>query len=315
MLENVEYLPLKSTFKIGDVKNLAVLTNQKDDISKSYPKIQSSTVSNADMLSQSFNTNPVPEIPKVEPVVEPIQVSAIPNVQNNFNMEASPVDLNVNPVSVPPVNNVPTMDINVPTIDSVNSNQENSIPQVPVIEPINSGLENNVSLPSTPIEETNGFQVSTEPNIFDNPLPEPFAISQEDINKPLENNELNAVNGMDNNLSKINIFNQPNFESNNLVKEESPIITPEVSEISDNSINEDIVLAQIAIEESNVKHYEALAENSKKKIELLKRQVKTNVKKEETNLENTASNLFNSNGILDEEKVLGKTPMPNIMAA
>lgn len=304
MPENIEYLPKKSQFRVGDIKNLAVATNQKDDMIKMYPKVEINTVSNADMLSQSFggNQTSVTEFPKVEPVNEQVQVSAIPNVQNSFNMEANPVDLSINQ----PVNNIPvieTPNLNIPSIDTQLNNTVSSIDNnlnlgnsnnAPIIEPIN--LNNGTT--------NSGFNLSNEPNIFDNPTP--FAISQEEINKPIDNNIPSMESTV---VPEYNIFGAASVGST-----ENNNNSIESKEEVNNSINDNILLAQIAIEESNVKHYEALAENSKKKIELLKRQVK-NTKNEEINLENTASNLFNNNGVLDDEKVLGKTPMPNIMAA
>lgn len=312
MLDSIEYLPKKNEFNVGDVKNLAVSTNQKDDMSKMYPKLETSTLSNADMLSQSFSGNaPMLEIPKEDAlnqtVNEPVQVSEIPNIQNSFNMESNPVDLNPNP-SLDHINE------SVPVIESQNSNNS-------VNSQVNDSLEDNVKLEtasSIPVVESinpvninnnsieSGFKVSSEPNIFDNPST-PFEISQEEINKPIENVSLhseNFVSSTGTDVPENNIFTAPTIISNEETQEE----------VVSDSINEDIILAQIAIEESNVKHYEALAENSKKKIELLKRQVK-NSKKEVVNLENTASNLFNNNGVLDEEKVLGKTHMSNIMTA
>ena len=191
--------------------------------------------------------------------------------------------------------NVPPVDVNsiLPKEETV---QFNNAPIIEPINPVNNVLDNS-------------FKVSDQPNIFDNLPNNSFAISQEELNKPIESVENNIL------TNNQNVFNDANaFEQKPLpVNEEKSNNVVENKEVSQDSINEDIILAQIAIEESNVKHYEALAENSKKKIELLKRQVKK--KQDEVNLENTASNLFNNNGVLDEEKVLGKTPMPNIMAA
>ena len=287
MLDSIEYLAKKTEFHIGDLKNLAVSQNQKDDMAKMFPKTEENVVSNADMLSQSFGGGQVPvaETPKIEIANEPIQITAIPNVQNSFNMESNPVDLNVNQGPIESVN-TETPNLNIQKNDTVTAQAVDY--NAPVIEPINSINSAN----------NNSFNVSNQPNIFDNPINSPFSISQEEINKPLEVIE-------NNNLPETNIFAQPAIESpipknsnNNIYKEYF--------------LSDDIILAQIAIEESNVKHYEALAENSKKKIELLKRQVKN---KKEDNLENTASNLFNNNGILDEEQILGESPMPTLRAA
>ena len=86
MLDSIEYLSKKPEFHVGDVKNLAVATNQKDDMSKMYPKNEN-VVSNADMLSQSFGgkETTVTEPQKVETPIEPVNISAIPNIQNSFN--------------------------------------------------------------------------------------------------------------------------------------------------------------------------------------------------------------------------------------
>ena len=291
MLENIEFLPKKSEFRVSDVKNLAVTTNQKEDIANKYPKIENNTVSNADMLSQSFSSNPTLSNENLKmPAVEPVQITSIPTTQNT-NMEEKPVDLNINQNSNNNFNMFASNDnsqLNIPSINEDLNSQtivENRLQNnVPEIGPIN--LSNIKDSDIKKENADNSFKVSDQANIFDNPIMS-FGINQDEINKPEENN--NVIE---------HVMPEENSKFNNSNKNDL--------------LNDDIILAQIAIEESNVKHYEALAENSKKKIELLKRQVKNN---EEVNLENTASNLFNNNGVLDDEKVLGKTPVPFIKAA
>ena len=101
----IEYLEPKNEFKVGSVKNIAVPSNNKDDIKKMFPGSKP-TQSNADMLSQSFSTTPqITPIPSqseavpVQSVVEPIQISPIPTAQNS-NLENQPVSLEMNPVNV-----------------------------------------------------------------------------------------------------------------------------------------------------------------------------------------------------------------------
>lgn len=302
MLESIEYLTKKSEYRVNDInnldaKNLAVTNANKMDMNKVYPN-NVSTNTNADMLSQSFGNNMNNNVSEQKVEQTPVQVTAIPT-QNIYNMEANPVDLNtVNQVSEDNIQNnginntvQANGELNVPSLETDVSMNANIFNDAPILEPIQVSSNNNGI--------DSGFKVSNEPNIFDNPQNVmPFSISQEDISKPLDDNK--------DNLNKIE-----QSEENKVVP--FPIFDNKESDNYSDSINDDIIQGQIAIEESNIKYYEGLAENSRKKIELLKRQIKS--KKEEDNLENTASNLFNNNGVLDEQKVLGKTPFPNITAA
>jgi len=277
-----EYLEPKKEFRIGSIKNIAVPSNNKDDIKRMYSGYKKGE-SNADMLSQSFGQTPeiVPipnNIVEQTPVNEPVEISSIPLTQSS-NLESSPVNLDMNVSSTIP--EFPTMDPIKPVENQMPEDNNVVIPnEVNPIEsnimPINSGIESD-------------FKVSSSGNIFDNPNISPISINEE-INKPVDKIMNNDVTPVD--------FKDKTYESNS------------VSVV----INDDILLTEIAIEENNIKHYEGLAENSRKKIELLKKQIK-NDKKDDVNLENTASNLFNNNGILDDDKVLGRTPMPNLRVA
>ena len=244
MLENIEYLDKKSEFHVGDVKNLAVATNQKDDMAKMFPKNKDNVVSNADMLTQSFGVeqDKVSEPQKAETIPEPVQISSIPTTQNT-NMEANPVDLSVNPINLNDINTTNQFGVSYNSVETSNNISEDI--NKPVIEPINPINENNNVFNS-------GFNVNNNGNIFDNPINN-FSISQEEINKPIESNveEVKSETNLMNNNVNDNIF------SSSISKPTDNLETKE------ESLNDDIILAQIAIEESNVKHYEALAENSK----------------------------------------------------
>jgi len=277
----IEYLDPKNEFRVGSVKNIAVPSNNKDDIKKMYPNSKKNE-SNADMLSQSFNTTPlVTSIPQpvnspVESVTEPVHISPIPVVQNT-NLESEPVNLDVN-VSMPEMPSIEPIVAETSPIEPVI--------ETPIVEANNIVTPSEVEENTTPVIEST-FKVSDAPNIFDNPFPTNIQ----------ENNLVQGNN---------NIFNQPSEIKEDIDKSEN------LSE-QKSDLNDDIITAEIALLENDIKHYEGLAENNRKKIELLKKQIK----KEETevSLENTASNLFNNSGVLDEDKVLGKTPMPNLRAA
>lgn len=301
----IEFLQPKKEYSVGNPKNIAVPNNNVNDLKKGYVVTEPSVQSNADMLTQSFSPQPtivVEEQPTIEPIVneqiiqntpigsEPVQISGIPN-PGLTSLESTPVNMEINSIS----NNVPE----IPVIDPINNvgiNSSYDVPQMPVIEPIENNTNTDVSIENPVINEMptieqnsgidSGFKVSNQPNIFDNPNLNPV------VPEIMENNIVQN----DNNINQ-SIEIQSNEQKNDI-----------------SSLNDDILMAEIAIEENNIKHFEALAENSRKRVELLKRQIK-NEKQEDVSLENTASNLFNNNGILDDEKVLGKVPMPNILAA
>ena len=277
----IEYLEPKNEFRVGSVKNIAVPSNNKDDIKKMYPNSKK-TESNADMLSQSFNTRSLgtpmsnnTENMNVENASEPVQISPIPVVQNS-NLEATPVSLDMSVLSAPEIQPQEPIVISEVTQEPVVENVS--------IEPTNISV-NKVPEVSTPVFES-GFKVSDAPNIFDNPAP---------VN-PVESN----TNVVGNSFTITPSREEETKESDN-ISDYKP------------DINDDIISLEIAILEKNVKLYEELAENNRKFIELKKKQIKK--EENEVNLENTASNLFNNKGILDENQVLGDTPMPSLKIA
>ena len=306
----IEYLEPKREFHIGSVKNIAVPSNNKDDIKKMFPGVKT-VQSNADMLNESFSTSPeitpipnnnsVQEVPITPNVVEPVQISGIPTTGLS-NLESIPANLNM---STPVMNAVPEMSSIEPIVNNIQEIPQNndSVNNAPLQVENNNVLVSNIDVPNEQMSvshESNipavgmesSFKVSDAPNIFDNPIPSPVNITEEEINKPLD-----IKSPME----------QPLEEENNIFSKSIP-----VNSSSENDLNDDMILAEIAILENDIKHYEGLAENNRKKIELLKKQIK---KDNDVNLENTASNLFNNNGVLDEDKVLGKTPIPNLRVA
>lgn len=273
----IEYLEPKREFRVGNAKNIAVPSKNKDDIKKMFPGLKK-TESNADMLAQSFGAAPeITPIPSQSEPTEPVQITSIPVIQNS-NLESSPVSLSTTtPVMEPITNTFPDINnnetiVNIPEINNqVETPIVTPIPDTPVVPEVS------VAESQTPIIES-GFKVSDAPNIFDNPTPV----------VPVEENQ--------------NVFSQPVLEEQNIGKEK----------VSQNDIDNNVIETEIAILESDIKHYEGLAENNRKKIELLKKQIK---KENDVNLENTASNLFNSKGFLDEEQVFGESSIPTLRVA
>ena len=287
----IEYLEPKNEFRIGSVKNIAVPSNNKDDIKRVYPNSKK-TESNADMLTQSFAS--MPEItpivtPNVIPTLNdsgPVQISPIPVIQDS-DLEKQPVNLDMNTVVAPEISSVENVDNSVSEVPSV---EQVSAEVTQSFAPINNELNTNSSeineVPQMPSFESS-FKISDAPNIFDNPT---------------------SFNQTKNNVNdNSNIVNEPKQIKSNNVNEIKNLSNYE------SNINDDIITAEIAILENDIKHYEGLAENNRKKIELLKKQIKK--EDNDVNLENTASNLFKNSGILDEEKVLGETPIPILKAA
>ena len=311
----IEYLQPKKEFRIGSMKNIAVPSNNKDDIKKMYPN-EKKVESNADMLSQNFSTVPeITPIPKQDNIVEQNVVQ--PNTVNpimpsiNSDLEKTPVDLsinntNVSELSIPQQNVVPEIkpiDLSVTNAANQDVTLDQSV--IPEIKPLeidsahNLGVQQNTFSDLNMMESANNIPVDSI-----TPIPNTADVEE---NKPLIQSDFNVGTGT-------NYFdipeNNPMIFNNPTASSQENVVSKEVNATD---IKSDMIEAEIAILESDIKHYEGLAENNRKKIELLKKQVKKEVK--DINLENTASDLFNNSGALDEEKVLGKTPMPNLRVA
>lgn len=287
---DIQFLAYNNPLKLNDEKAIALNDSNINAIRMAYKNSVGVTSSdngmlNKDLLSQSFGGNA--ETPVSTP--EPVQISAIPQSQNSFNMEATPVNLNTTPVE--PINTNPTESINVNPFDSI-----------PKIEPIESAPVVNAPSLDTSMEEPalninsikpsgieSGFKVSNEPNIFDQPSSMPFSITEEEVNKPL-----NDVITPANETSNVNIFNQPleNMASTNAL--DNNISNGNIS----NKSSEIDVDKKIALNEKKIKLFEELANIYREENELLKN--------DNSYLEHTASNLFNNNGTLNEREVLGE---------
>lgn len=274
----VKFLNYSNPVKVGEARAIALNNTNINAIKGAYSKNTDVSVgTNKDLLSQSFNEIPKSDVAKVEN--EPIQISSIPNVQNNFNMEGSPVNLNTNPEPVTPVIDP------IPKVEPINPVPT---PDIPVVN--GNGPELNINNVKQPGIES-GFKVSNEPNIFDQPST-PFNITEEDINKPLN------VPGQNNNVfmgnnDNGNIFNNPVIEPINNNTNNNVTTTQNINTKSNDKV---YVNKQIELNEKKIKLFTELANIYKEENDMLKSESEIS--------NNTASDLFNNNGTLDDLKIL-----------
>lgn len=288
----IQFLPYNNSVKLNESKAIALNDANINAIKTAYKNSVGTNDSdngmlNKDLLSQSFGGN-------TETVVnnsEPVQISSIPGIQNDLNMESTPVNLNMDTVEngapaiepvmpiVEPVSNVEPVVPSIEPLPSVESVEAVAQP-MPSIEPIMSTNDTVITQPVNEVKNEDvlsinsikpsgidsGFKVSDAPNIFDNP--NPYQITEEEINNP----ELPDMN---------NVFNS------------SPVVENKVVD-SENDIS---LEKKIELNNRKIKLFEELASIYKEENELLK--------KEDDSLEKTASNLFNNNGTLNENEVLG----------
>ncbi len=275
----VKFLNYSNPIRTSEARAIALNNTNIDAIKNAYSKVtEISGGTNKDLLSQSFNEIPEIQTQVQQPQSGPVQISSIPNIQNNFNMEGSPVNLNT---SSEPV--VPVID-SVPKIEPINPIPT---PDIPSVNGNGPELNINSVKPASGIDS--GFRVSNEPNIFDQPST-PFNISEEDVNKPLDVPVQNNNNVFSGNNDNGNIFNNVSetLNTNNVP------VNNDVKEVSNN--NKVDVNKQIELNERKIKLFTELANIYKEENDMLKNQNEVN--------DNTASNLFNNNGTLDDLKIL-----------
>ena len=275
----VKFLNYSNPIRTSEARAIALNNTNIDAIKNAYSKVtEISGGTNKDLLSQSFNEIPEIQTQVQQPQSGPVQISSIPNIQNNFNMEGSPVNLNT---SSEPV--VPVID-SVPKIEPINPNPT---PDMPSVNGNGPELNINSVKPASGIDS--GFRVSNEPNIFDQPST-PFNITEEDVNKPLDAPIQNNNNVFNGNSDAGNIFNTPVVEPiNDSVNNENN--NTNISSVINNNVD---VSKQIELNEKKIKLFTELANVFKEENDMLKSNVS----------DNTASNLFNNNGTLDDLKIL-----------
>jgi len=272
----IDFLTYINPVKFNEPKAIALNDANISSIRNAYREKIGSNVSepvlNRDILSQSFGNNSESVISQ-----EPVQISSIPNIQNNFNMESTPVNLNTNPVNdSTSVVDVPNIEP-IPSIETINNEIVlPSIEPIPSQEPIQNNPinENEIALNINSIKPggiDSGFKVSNEPNIFDNPTM-PYQITEEEINNPVMPEVNNAFVSQP--LSNNDIVNNVNRDTKELTNK------------------------KIELKNRKIKLFEELANVYREENELLESE------NEDGPLDRTASNLFNSNGTLNDNEVL-----------
>lgn len=330
-MANITNLPVTGPMKTGGEKVIALNQQNIDLLKKGYANDPSvvaanNAVSNKDLLTQSFaaptieNAEPTPQVNVVEapkseietpaavenvaaPIENPVQISAIPTIQSSTSIENDPVNMNMNgnPEEIK-VNDSATLDP-LSGLESLIPNTNLNV--TPIEEPKAEISSNNteIAMPTieAPIEEnkkeeTNDispFKVSDAPNIFDQAAPA----------APLETKEEAKVQEpkVEVNVNPANIFTAPEQQVSNVENKE--IKNEPVA--NNTELSNDILQAEIALEKEAADLYDKLAQNTRKKIELLEQKKKTtnNVVEQNINKEPSASILFNPNGTLNDNKV------------
>lgn len=334
-MANITNLPVTGPMKTGGEKVIALNQQNIDLLKKGYANDPSvvaanNAVSNKDLLTQSFaaptieNAEPTPQVNVVEapkseietpaavenvaaPIENPVQISAIPTIQSSTSIENDPVNMNMNgnPEETK-VNDSATLDP-LSGLESLIPNTNLNV--TPLAEEKVEVASNNTEIAMPTIEEPKAeekkeetadiispFQVSSAPNIFDQAsAPQTVGETKEEINS------VEQVQAAEPQLNPANIFTAPEQQVSNVenkeIKNESVANNAELSN--------DILQAEIALEKEAADLYDKLAQNTRKKIELLEQKKKTtnNVVEQNINKEPSASILFNPNGTLNDNKV------------
>ena len=271
---NVTFINYSNPLVFNEAKAIALSDTNVNLIKSAYKNAVNvnlqEPVLNKDILAQNFGNNT--EVFTTESNI-PVQISNIPNVQNSFNMESTPVNMNME----------------VPTIEPISQVLET--PSVPTIKPLNVVEEVPSVVENTPVE------VPVLETVLNDNVPSIEPISELPSNNTLPGDldmqplNINAVKpgGID---SGFKVSNEPNIF-------DSPTVPFPISDEENNSAsNQQSILAQgdsdnriIEINNRRIKLFEELAQTYREENDLLN--------DKSTDLEKTASNLFDNNGALN----------------
>ena len=260
----VKFLNYSNPVKIGEARAIALNNTNIDAIKNAYSKNTEVSIG----TNKDLLSQSFNETPEIQTQVQQPQ--------------SEPVQIS----SIPNIQNNFNME-GSPV--NLNTSSEHVVPNV---EPINP-----VSTPNIPNGDENGPALNInsvkpsgiEPNIFDQPST-PFNITEEDVNKPLDAPIQNNNNVFNGNSDVGNIFNTPVVEPiNDRVNNENN--NTNSSSVINNNVD---VSKQIELNEKKIKLFTELANVYKEENDMLKSNVS----------DNTASNLFNNNGTLDDLKIL-----------
>ena len=296
------FITYGSPINVGEAKAIKVPSAQLGAINSYYLSNQQTPETNKDLLNQNFATQEF-DAPQTEEVPATEE-----NVQEGTPIEQAEINnINNNEVITPQVEEAPVNDNQVNTFDmpqaEVNANPGLNVTAVPDL----SG--NTFDMEGTPAN-LNTEDVNVAPELVDSVVPFDPNQSLESISTETPNETL-TINNV---TPGPEVANTPenSFDLNsgtNLFDVQSP----EVNEPIDNNVpssndyedtNKNLKLigfnnVKIDIYNQFSELYNRLTEITKKENELLGEK-KTN------DLENTAANLFQNNGTLDNTKILGQ---------
>ena len=345
-LDNITFLPVQGNIKINPEKTLALNVEYPKSAKEVYnndPVISASkaAISNKDLLSQSFGTQPpietmqtgtTPSAPVETPVETPVQITDISKLQGTTSIENNPANLSMeatssvnDDLSVLGINPAtPKMPETITESSGVVEEQKDSNNSM---NPL-TGLESlipDTNLNVTPLAAETASEVNKSSEIVNsvasdfnvNPGINYFDLPREETLTPTQaTTDLNIANTS----STITPITEEKTEAPatdflgmDLPKDLNPVEENTTEEISSN-LDDDIYQAEIAIEKEGIELLEKYIDNRKKKIEVLEQKRKKDSKvvefkqQQEQQMGPSASELFDSNGTLDENKVLEKLP-------
>ena len=280
----------------------------KDLLNENFAtEVKDESVSNVEQTSNN-NANENQNVvefptPTAEANSNAVEVSNIPNTNNSLDMEGTPVDLSANGSQVAGAEVVAESMPEVGTEVVANATPE-TIPEASVEQSVETPANNEAQTP-----------------INDNDVVTPFNPSdlekenKEETAAPVEENKDNTIDSPFNVGGETNIFDQVPVDNNSL-SDSTPVENTPLT--GDNNAVVESVDNNIASNIDN-NYYKKMVEFNNRKMKLYLEQVKileeenellnnkllndTN-KNDVENLENTASNLFTSEGSLDSDKIL-----------
>ena len=308
---------LNSMANAYETSTLASGNTNKDLLNQSFGPTTSETITPVEgntnelegpaLEKTLYKANPIQPTTSVQENMEQTSdnsniISDIPNVNNSYNIEATPVNLNFQSSesqnSISPFDPIQSVETKVENGGADLSNQfETTTPVIeeqtenkdePVVSPIGNTIQ------EVDVTNQNGEQkIENDPVDLSNQLGTTTPVIEEQTEKkdepvvsPIENTfKVSDAPNVFNEVSDTDLIN--NISDSQETKNDMSIYDDETR--------------QSIIELNNRKSelFKALAEIYAKESELLSKNSK------ESSLENTASNLFYPDGVLDDSKILG----------
>ncbi len=218
-------------------------------------------------------------------------------LNKSFGGETQSLNSNPNPspISMSPIPNSTSIDLEQ---TPVNLNFGNESPSVPSLSELNS-IPNNMNNSESALKE---FNSNNNSNISTNP-----GINQNDTKSTVSD----PIDSPFNIGGEINIFDQPplkseesNIDVSQKIDFNQPITNqPQPNNETNSKTSTDTSTIETAINLKRAEMYEEISKYTQEIAKLYKALAKTQNKETNNNLENTAANLFDNNGVIDFNKV------------